>query len=375
MLYRILTVRRHKKVTFCDAYSFRDYRQQLVFYHDQLDCDRLTIGCTVDLTCHAGKNNRGQDVWYVDAIHQIFQPANTASYKGFQKDNILETELAQDLNGGIHLRRQKFRLQFLRELREMLEAKGIFETHTPITTRYRGTSMAAPVRAEGQYIGHRYIKITHELGLKMQCYLLLKPVYEIGYVMRDRYETQNGMNEFLTLEAVLPQGNWLDVGVLYQEILKLSRRLAKEMGLEYDSVFDKLRILDANAVYMETQKNFSREAYWTCYKKLVKETPHCIVYNAPLESPLGISGDTGLVMETKWLLNGHGFGHGYLDEYRAPILRKAFADQQEKLLDIGIQSNLPEDYLTVCEYVGIPTFSFNLGIDRYLNCFFGEKPE
>ncbi len=375
MLYRILTVRRHKKVTFCDAYSFRDYRQQLAFYHDQLDCDGLTIGCTAELTCHAGKNNRGQDVWYVDVIHQIIQPGNITSYKGFQKDCTVETEMAQDINGGIHLRRQRFRLQFLRELRSLLEAKGLFETHTPITSQYRGTSIASPVRANGCYTGQRYIKITHELGLKMQCYLLLEPVYEIGYVMRDRYATKNGMNEFLTLEAVLPQGCWMDIGVLYQEILQLSCRLAKELELEYDPIFDELRVLDANEVYMESHESFSREAYLACYEKLVEENPHCIVYNAPLESPLGIAGVNGLVMETKWLMNGHGFGHGYPDEYRAAILRKTFVSQQEKLFNMGIQSNLPEDYLRVCEYAGIPTFSFNLGLDRYLNCFFGEKLE
>lgn len=375
MLYRILTVRRHKHVTFCDAYSFGDYRQQLVFYHDQLDCDELTIGCTVDLSCHGGKNNHGQDVCYVDVIHGIIHPENITSYKGFQKDDIAETNLAQDLNGGIHLFHQRFRLEFLRELRLLLESKGLHETHTPITSRYRGTSVASPVRADGRYIGQRYIKITHELGLKIQSYLLLEPVYEIGYVMRDRYVTQSGLNEFLTLEAVLPLGTWLDVGVLYQEILRLSCCLAKKLGLEYDPIFDTLKVLDAKAVYWETHDSFSREAYLACYKKLVEENPHCIVYNAPLESPLGIAEIEDLVMETKWLMNGHGFGHGYPDEYREPLLRKTFSDQQEKLFNMGIESNLPEDYLKVCAFAGIPTFSFNLGIDRYLRCFFGEKLE
>lgn len=375
MLYRILTVRRHKKVTFCDAYSFRDYRQQLVFYHDQLDCEGLTIGCTAELSCHPGKNNRGVDVWYVDEIHQIFPPANTTSYKGFQQENLAETELAQDLNGGIHLRCQRFRLQFLRGLRKLLEEKGLSETHTPITGPYRGTSVASPVRAEGRYIGRRYIKITHELGLKMQCYLLLEPVYEIGYVMRDRYVTQSGLNEFLTLEAVLPQGSWLDIGQLYRDILQLARRLAGELELAYDPIFDDLKVLDAKAVYLENHSSFSREAYLACYEKLVEENPHCIIYNAPLESPLGIAGAEGLVMETKWLINGHGFGHGYPDEYRPAILRETFASQQEKLLAMGIDSSLPEDYLTVCEYAGIPTLSFNLGLDRFLNCFFGQKLE
>lgn len=375
MLYRILTIRRHKKVTFCDVYSFRDYRQQVVFYHDRLGCDGLTVGCIVDLTCHAGQNNRGQDVLYVDTVHHIFQPVNSTSYKGFQKDTITETELAENLNGAVRIRRQRFRLQFLRELRKILEAKGIYETHTPITTQYRGTSVASPVRAEGQYTGHRYIKITHELGLKMQCYLLLESLYEIGYVMRDRYVTKSGLNEFLTLEAVLPYGAWLDVGELYQEILRMTRRLARKLNLEYDPVFDDVKVLDVAAVYRESHNNFSREAYFDCCDKLVATHPHCIVYNAPLESPLGIADSTGLVMETKWVLNGHGFGHGYPDEYRAPILRETFTSQKEKLLDMGIQSSISEDYLTICEYAGIPTLSFNLGLERYLNCFFGGKLE
>ena len=377
MLYRILTLRRHKTVTFCDAYSFDEYRQQLVFYHDKLDCSGLVSGCTADLTCHPGKNNRGMDVLYVDAIHHVFLPENSSHYKGFQKEaeEPALNALAQDLNGGVHLRQYRFRLEFLRELRALLAGQGIFETNTPTTTPYRGTSVAAPVQATGRYTGQRYIKITHELGLKTQCYLSLAPVYEMGYVMRDRYVTKSGLNEFLTLEAVIPCDRAFDLAGFYRQILEMSRRLAGELGLEYDPVFDQMAVIDVAEVFAASQAPFSPEAYDACYERILRENPHCIVCNAPLDSPLGAAGKNGLVTETKWVLDGHGFGHGYRDEYRVEVLRQTFRQQQEKLAGLGIQADLPEDYLTVCAYAGIPTFSFNLGIDRYLGCFFGEKLE
>ena len=105
----------------------------------------------------------------------------------------------------------------------------------------------------------------------------------------------------------------------------------------------------------------------------MRDECHCIVSNAPTDSPLGLSDADGLVVETKWLLDGHGLGHGYADEYRSKILRDSFLQQQQYLQDFKMEAELPEDYLKVLEYAGIPTYSFNLGIDRYLDCFFGKR--
>ncbi len=379
MLYRILTVRKHKAVTFCDAYSFDNYKQQLAFYHDSVDCTQLISGCIVDLKCHLGKNRRGLDVWYVDEIYRVFAPNNSTSYKGFQKDEV-ESELhisglAQDLNGGIHLRQYRFRLMFLERLKELLRSKGLFETNTPITEAHRGTSAAAPVQALGKYTGTRFIKITHELGLKIQSYLALAPVYEVGYVMRDRYQTKSGLNEYLTLEGVIPCDIAFDLCKLYREILQISRELAQELKLEYDSVFDSVKELDVFKEYEAEYSTFSKEKYLAFYEELLEKYPHCIVRNAPMNSPLGMTSEYGIVMESKWMLDGHGLGHGYLDEYRTEKLRKAFTEQQSELEKKGIHADLPEEYLTVCEYAGIPSFSFNFGIERYLKRFFGEKFE
>lgn len=379
MLYRILTVRKHKAVTFCDAYSFDNYKEQLAFYHDLVDCTQLVSGCTADLKCHLGKNKRGFDVRYVDEIYRVFAPNNSTSYKGFQKKELEHepriSDLAQDLNGGIHLRQYRFRLMFLERLKALLRSKGLFETNTPITEANRGTSVAAPVQALGKYTGARFIKITHELGLKIQSYLALAPVYEVGYVMRDRYQTKSGLNEYLTLEGVIPCDVEFDLCEFYCELLQVSKELARELQLEYDSVFDSVEEIDVFQQYEAEHSAFSKETYLAFYEALLEKHPHCIVRNAPMDSPLGMTSKYGIVMESKWMLNGHGFGHGYADEYRPEQLRKAFTEQQNQLAQKGIQAHLPEEYLTICEYAGIPSFSFNFGIDRYLNRFFGEKFE
>lgn len=377
MLFRILTIRKHKRITFCDAYSFDGFRQQLAFDNEMIDASVFITGCVVDLRWHRGLNKRGENILFVDSIDKIIVPNNSTSYKGYQKaENTYNPELtsfAQDLNGGIHLRQFHFRLILIQRLKSLLQNLGIHETYTPLTNANRGTSIASPVRAVGVYTGTRYVKITHEIGLKTQSYLSLAPLFEIGYVMRDRYTTKSGLNEFLTLEAVIPTGIEFDLCAFYLQVLYLSKQTAEELGLEYSSIFDNVEIIDLKKEYTNTYSQFFPKKFYSLYDKTVSNNRHCILINAPLETPLGISDKNNLVMETKWVLDGHGLGHGYLDEYRSEILREAFLMQQEHLKTLGIAADLPEEYLKTIDYAGIPTFSFNLGIDRFINCFFGAQ--
>ena len=379
MLFRILTVRKHKKITFCDAYSFDGFRQQLAFDNEMVDESVFVTGCVVDLRFHRGLNKRGESILFVDSIEKCIVPDNSTSYKGYQKgENTCNPELtsfAQDLNGGIHLSQFHFRLVFIQRLKSLLQDLGIYETYTPLTNANRGTNIASPVRAVGLYTGTRYVKITHELGLKTQSYLSLAPLFEIGYVMRDRYTTKSGMNEFLTLEAVIPTEIDFDLCAFYLKVLRLSIQTAEELGLEHNSIFDDIEIIDLKREYANAYSQYSPQNYASLYEKTVSNNRHCILVNAAIETPLGISDKNNMVMETKWVLDGHGLGHGYLDEYRSEKLREAFLIQQGQLKNMGIDADLPEEYLKAIEYAGIPTFSFNLGIDRFINCFFGAQLE
>lgn len=372
MLFRILTIRKHKTVTFCDAYSFELYRQQLLIPNELLEKASISIGTIIDATWHYGTNRKGIRVVYIESLLRVYIPDKSVSYKsyGYGHKNVeLENEFTNSLNGGVHLARWKHYVNLIEIIREELQKLGIIQISTPILTTYRGTSKASPALVTGEYIGKKYIRITHELELKKKLYMSLASVFEFGYVVRDRYVTKTGKNEFYTLEAVLTPDFKFDLKNFYLMVLESAKRLAMELELDYNHLFDVVEIVDVLNQYLK-KDSFTVEGICDYYSTISKEYPHAIFVNAPIISPLAWESEYGIPLETKWIMNNHGLGHGYYDEYRIEKLRSEFCRQQMLLLEKGIEADLPEDYLKYCEYAGIPTYSFNLGIERFEEFFF-----
>lgn len=372
MLFRVLTVRKHKTVTFCDAYCFEAFRQQLLIPNEILSDIQLIVGSTIDIVWHEGINRRGIKVCVVDKISHVYFPRKNLSYKSFQTEEGIELDnlFAQDINGGIHLLRWKYYYQLIRQIETLMEEIGIVKISTPMTTLYRGTSAASPANVIGEYISKKYIKITHELGLKKQCYLSLAPVFECGYVLRDRYVTQTGLSEFLTFEAVMPSTYKFCLKDFYLKVLAEAIALANSLGLEYNRQFDDVNVVDVKEEFNHENSVFSKKEYTQFYEEMSHRYKHAIFVNAPLDSPLGWQNEHGVAFETKWVLNNHGIGHGYNDEYRYEVILEEFDRQRKMLEEKGIAAELPIDYLKCCEYCGIPTFSFNIGIERFFLFFF-----
>lgn len=377
MLFRVLTVRKHKSVTFCDAYCFEDYRQQLLIPNEIMNDLHLIVGSTINVIWHEDINHRGVKVCMVDKIIQVYFPKKNTSYKSFkiEENTELDNLFSQDINGGIHLLRWKHYNELINRIESLMNKMGIIKITTPFTTSYRGTSVANPVKITGEYIGKKYIKITHELGLKRWCYLSLAPVFECGYVLRDRYVTQTALNEFLMFEAVIPNSYEFCLKDFYLKVIIEAKSIADALGLEYNRNFDDINIVDVKKEYDSVSLSFSKEKYIQFYEEISRKYRHVIFVNAPLNSPLGWQNEQGMVLETKWLLNGHGIGHGYYDEYRYDVLLVEFKKQKKLLEKKGIIAELPMDYLKCCEYCGIPTFSFNIGIERFFSFFFNTAEE
>ena len=74
----------------------------------------------------------------------------------------------------------------------------------------------------------------------------------------------------------------------------------------------------------------------------------------------------GIPLETKWIINGSSVGHGYFGQTDADILLDEFKRQKEKLEEKNIVAEIDDDFIKLVKIVGIETFSFNLGLDRYL---------
>lgn len=373
MLFRILTLRRHKTVTFCDAYSYELFRSQIMISNSKLENKNLIIGTIIDCQWHYEINKSGNEVVYVDEIKNIILPIKNVSYKSFNlsEENIkLEDVFSNELNGGVKLRRRRWYIELISTIREYLEQQGILMVSTPILCKNRGTSVVNPARVSGEYLGEKYIKITHELELKKLVFSLLAPVFEFGYVVRDRYVTQTGRNEFFTLEGVIPQGVFFDLTKFYLFVIDKSKKIAMDLHLQYNTDFDSIMCIDLKREFEDREKVFSKKAFLNYYKKENEKHKNVIFINAPLDSPLGWQDEFGMPLETQWNYNGHGIGHGYYDEYRVNILLEEFTKQQELLRKKGIDADLPEDFLRYCEYAAVPTFSFNLGIERLWENFF-----
>lgn len=372
MFFRILTIRRHKLVTFCDAYSYDLFRQQLLIQNDLLEECTLKVGSVIDAIWHYDISKRGDKVISIDRITNIYDVEKNVSYKSFgymDNDNVIDDQFVNGINGGVQLKKWKFKFDLISEVENELVTRGINRIYTPILTKYRGTSQVSPVEVNGKYIGKQYIKITHELELKKNTYMTLAPVFEIGYVARDRYETLTGKNEFLTLEGVLPLDHSFDLPGFYLQVLDKAKRIAEAIGLEYNKKFDHIEIIDVLEIYNSKYKEFTKEKYLEFFNRMSDSYEHVIFINAPLDSPLGLSGKEGVPLETQWNLNDHGIGHGYIDEYRIQKLLDEFYKQQRRLKINGIDAELALDYIKYCTYGAIPTYSFNLGIERFVEFF------
>lgn len=373
MLIRILTVREHKSVVFCDVCSNNANRRQLLVEKNRFPDVHIKIGDVIDCELKNGVNNRGLPVIILDNINHIYQPSNFSSYKSFSENSKHEsTGELQDLvsnflNGGNAHAAHLLREAVLDFVERYMKEHGLHREYTPITTAYRGTSVASPQRAEGIYTGHRFIKITHELGLKIACYMTLQSVYEIGYVCRDRYENQRNLNEFLTIEGVATLDLDFCLSKFFYETWKKTIEIAESLELEVNDDMKDIAVVDFVKEYGHTPKKEEVAACMKLYDKLVSEHFHMIITNAPIDSPLVFSETDNLALETKWIFNGKGIGHGYKDEYRVENVYNSFEEQRAVLRAKNIDCDLPLDYLKMLSSSGFPTQSFVVGIERLIS--------
>lgn len=373
MLIRILTVREHKLVIFCDVCSNNANRRQMLVEKSRFPEIHFKIGDVLDCELKDGFNNRGLPVIILEGINHLYQPSNFSSYKSFSESSkdkdtgALQDLVSNFLNGGNAHAAHLLREAVLDFVEQYMKKKGIHREYTPITTAYRGTSIASPQRAEGVYTGHRFIKITHELGLKIACYMMLQSVYEIGYVCRDRYANQSNLNEFLTIEGVATLNSDFCLSVFFHETWKKAIEIAETLELDFNDDLKDIVIVDFVKEYGSVPKKKDVAICMDLYDKLVLQHVHMIVINAPIDSPLVYSEVDDLPLETKWIYKGKGIGHGYKDEYRVENVYKSFEEQREILASKQIECDLPMDYLEILSSSGFPTQSFVIGIERLIS--------
>ena len=371
MLFRLVTIRNHKNVIFCDSFDEKFNKIQLMIPSGIFNDYYIKVGSVIEAKHKITTNKYGSPLYLITEINNVMNQDKTLSYKSINTDlsSLSYYNFISALNGGENLKFWEIKQRMLEEIRNFLLNKSFLEVNTPPLMNNRGTSIVNPLRVDSQYLGEKYLKITHELELKKLCYLTLKSLFEIGYVTRDVYTTSKAANQYLTLELVSPLDNDLSAEEFYLKVYEFAINLAKEYGISYSEIFNNIEVKDVLELYLKTCNSFNKKDFLKFYKCLLKEEQNIIYINAPIDTPLAIDSEYGIPLETKWAIGERGIGHGYYDQSDLIIIKNAFEHQQRILKQKGIDANMDVDYLKVLEYAGIDTKSLNLGIDRFMYKF------
>lgn len=377
MLFRLIAVREHKNIVFCDSFNEKYEKVQVAIPKEIFNNYNLKVGSVIFADFKITKNKYGKDLFMIENIQEVTSHEKNITYKSINNNfmSMNQSSFINALNGGVNLKYWEVKQRLLEEIRKFLINKSFIEVNTLILMDNRGTSTVNPMQVNSKYNGTKYLKITHELELKKLCYLTLKSLFEIGYVTRDVYSTTKSANQYLAFELVAPSQNSLSAEELYLYVYEIAIKLAKIYNITYNDLFSEIQTIDVLKLYLNNHKDFNKIEFILFYKKLLEEEKNIIFLNAPVDTPLAKESEYGIPLETKWAIGKRGIGHGYYDQDEVNIIENSFKIQQEKLRSQGIDATIDKDYLTVLEYAGINTKSLNIGIDRLLYKFLDLEHE
>lgn len=377
MLFRLIAIREHKNIVFCDSFNEEYDKIQVAIPKEIFSEYNLKIGSVIFANYEITKNKYGKDLYMINKIQEAVIHEKNITYKSINNNSMSMDQVSfiNALNGGINLKYWEIKQRLLEEIRKFLINKSFIEVNTSILMDNRGTSMVNPMQVNSKYNGTKYLKITHELELKKLCYLTLKSLFEIGYVARDVYSTTKSANQYLAFELVAPSQNSLSAEELYLYVYEVAIELAKAYNITYSDLFNEIKTVDVLKLYLSNHKNFNKVEFIEFYKKFLEEEKNIIFLNAPVDTPLAKESEYGIPLETKWAIGQRGIGHGYYDQDEVTVIENLFKIQQEELRKHGIEATIDKDYLNVLEYAGIDTKSLNIGIDRLLYKFLDLEHE
>jgi len=372
MLFRIINLRSHKNIVFIDSFD-KSFNLVNLMIEREILLDRdLGVGDVIDVDVKDGFNKRGIPVKIVEQIHKILTHSKHLNYRTIS-DNIIvnyrRESLTRALNGSSNLKEWQLKCLLIREIENFLTSENYTKIYSSNSMDERGTSVVNPIKTISEYNGDRFLKITHELNLKKLCYLTLQPLYEIGYLARDVYDTKNGMHEYLSLELVSPVVNVANFEKYCDKISEIAINLANRIGVEYNKSFDNIKHIDVLSTFLKTTDFFNESMFVEYYKELLETNENCIFTNVPIDTPLAKKTEYGIPLETKWILNQDGIAHGYEDQSDVTIIKDCFEKQMKNLFNKGIVADYSKEFLEVMELAVVDTKSFSFGIDRFIQMF------
>lgn len=351
MYIRILSLRKHKLVTFINAYSEEFGNTQFMIDNDIYN--NIKCGDLLKIEYVNTINNKGNNIKKIKEILQVVPCYNFNSGKGMNGiiANQKEKDYIDARNCGKQLKVLQYKRELLDDIKQFLNNSGFFDASglTNMVEYYADGSNIVEASIEGRGEGEpKYLRTTIENQLKQITALTLKSTYAIEKVFRNMGEDNTHINEFLMLEIVSLNSNIVNMNDFVFQIDKLSKQICEKYSIPFPekniNIIDYNEIVDSNIEYDEMRKNFV----------------NTLVTNFPCDSPyIKKNNINNIRTETRWYINGHWISHYYEDENDINNIQEILSAQQS-INNICIN---PMDYF---EW-GLPnTISFGLSIDRWL---------
>ena len=409
---RLMSKRGMGKVSFCDLQD-KSGRIQLYARKDEMDEEeynrfkKYDIGDIVGVQGEVFRTQRGEmsvRVQKVTLLSKSLLPL-PEKFHGLTNTELRYRQRYVDLIVNPEVKRNFIiRSQFIKYVRDFMDARGFMEVETPVLNTISGGATARP------FITHHYtldidmyMRIATELPLKRLIVGGMDRVYEIGRIFRNEGMDPKHNPEFTTIELYQAYADFNDMMDLFEDLLSsaaqkilgtyqvewqgekidltpgwprmpMHEAVKKYCGIDFMAITsDEEAVAAAKSIGVELPETADKtwgNALYECFDQKVEEKliqPTFITMHPVDVSPLAkrSPSDPRLTERFELFICHSEMGNAF-SELNDPIDQRQRFQKQVELRDKGDDEAgmMDEDFLTALEYGLPPTGGLGIGIDR-----------
>ncbi|BDF67069.1 lysine--tRNA ligase [Oscillospiraceae bacterium] len=409
---RLMSKRGMGKVSFCDLQD-RDGRIQLYARQDEMDeavykkFKKFDIGDIVGVDGEVFRTQRGEmsvRAKDITLLSKSLLPL-PEKFHGLQDKELRYRQRYVDLIMNPEVKRNFIiRSQFIKHVRNFMDARGYMEVETPVLNTISGGATAKPFITHHNTLDlDMYMRIATELPLKRLIVGGLDRVYEIGRIFRNEGMDPKHNPEFTTIELYQAYADFNDMMDLFEDLLSsaakeilgtyelewqgekldltpgwprltMAEAVKQYVGIDFMAIgSDAEAVAAAKAHGVELPETADKtwgNALYECFDQKVEEKliqPTFITMHPVDVSPLAKRSpkDPRLTERFELFVCRSEMGNAF-SELNDPIDQKGRFQKQVELRDKGDDEAgmMDEDYITALEYGLPPTGGLGIGIDR-----------
>ena len=409
---RLMSKRGMGKVSFCDLQD-KSGRIQLYARKDEMDEEeynrfkKYDIGDIVGVKGEVFRTQRGEMSVRVDKVTLLSKSLLPLPEKfhGLTNTELRYRQRYVDLIVNPEVKRNFIiRSQFIKHVRDFMDARGFMEVETPVLNTISGGATARPFITHHNTLDiDMYMRIATELPLKRLIVGGMDRVYEIGRIFRNEGMDPKHNPEFTTIELYQAYADFNDMMDLFEDLLSsaaqkilgtyqvewqgekidltpgwprmpMHEAVKKYCGIDFMAITsDEEAVAAAKSIGVELPETADKtwgNALYECFDQKVEEKliqPTFITMHPVDVSPLAkrSPSDPRLTERFELFICHSEMGNAF-SELNDPIDQRQRFQKQVELRDKGDDEAgmMDEDFLTALEYGLPPTGGLGIGIDR-----------